>query len=304
MRLVYASKMAVYKAFNRAIESNRPPGKRLFYDPYARAFLSPSLKFVLWLHGLPFFNWFTYWYIEKLYPGTLTSGAARTRLIDALTIESIRHQGVNQVVILGAEFDCRAHRLRECGPVQFVEIDHPLKQQEKKEVLSQLPNLPTTPVDYIPMDLSSQAPDNVIPQLLLRPHYKTLFIWESVTNSLTHAIGDKMFRYFQRFPEDTRVIFTYVDKRILENPGMFIGASNMTRLLKKNNDFWSFGLDPAGINEFLNTYHMELEEDIGTTEYRKRYFGKRAEKMKGYEWYRVVMAKVKAKTSAHDPGYS
>jgi methyltransferase (TIGR00027 family) len=295
MHLVPASKMAVYKAFNRAIESNRPAGKRLFHDPYAKAFLSPSLKFVLWLHGLPFFNWFAYWYIEKLYPGTLTSGAARTRLIDALTLSSIENHGINQVVILGAEFDCRAHRLRGNNRVQFVEIDHPLMQETKRQILSQLPNAPTTPVDYIAMDLDTQAPDEVIPSLLLRPHYKTLFLWESVTNYLTGAMGDKMFRYFQGFPEDTRVIFTYVDKRILENPGIFIGASNMERLLKKSNDYWSFGLDPGSIKDFLQAYNMELEEDIGTTDYRKRYFGKRAEKMKGYEWYRVVVARVKSK---------
>ena len=85
-------------------------------------------------------------------------------------------------------------------------------------------------------------------------------------------MGDKMFRYFQGFPEDTRVIFTYVDKRILVNPGMFIGVSSMTRLLKKSNDYWSFGLDPGSISDFLHTYDMELEEDIGTTEYREKYF--------------------------------
>jgi hypothetical protein len=42
---------------------------------------------------------------------------------------------------------------------------------------------------------------------------------------------------------------------------MFIGASNMTRLLKKSNDYWSFGLDPG----------------------------------RGCEWYRLVVAKVKGK---------
>lgn len=295
MRLVPAAKMAVYKAFNRAIASKRPAGRRLFHDPYAKAFLSPSLKFVLWLHRLPFFNRFAYWYIEKLYPGTLTSGDARTRLIDELTISSIQDHGINQVVILGAEFDCRAHRLPVNGRVQFVEIDDPVMQKAKQQILSELNGIPVKHVDYVPMDLNTQAPDEVIPPLLLQPYYKTLFLWESVTNYLTGAMGDKMFRYFQGFPEDTRLIFTYVDKQVLENPGMFIGASSMTRLLKKSNDYWSFGLDPGSISDFLHTYNMELEKDIGTTEYRERYFGKRAEKMKGYEWYRVVVARVKSK---------
>ncbi len=295
--------MAVYKAFNRAMESSRPADKRLFYDPYAKAFVSPSLKFVLWLHQLPFFNWFAYWYIERLYPGTLTSGAARTRLIDTMTMSCIQDHGINQVVILGAEFDCRAHRLQANGKVQFVEVDDPQMQQLKQKILSELPNRPRTPVDYVQMDFSSQTPDKVIPQLLLRPHYKTLFIWESVTNYLTGAMGDKMFRYFQRFPPETRVIFTYVDKGILENPGMFIGASNMTRLLEKSNDYWSFGLDPAGISHFLENYNLELEEDIDTNTYRKMFYGERARKMKGYEWYRVVLARVKAKNTAYDPGH-
>ncbi|GAA0555561.1 class I SAM-dependent methyltransferase [Chitinophaga japonensis] len=302
MHLVHASKMALYKAFNRAIESNRPADERLFYDPYAKAFLPRSLKFVLWLHRLPFFNWFVYWYIEKLYPGTLTSGAARTRLIDVMTVRTIERHGVNQVVILGAEFDCRAHRLQEVK-AQFVEVDHPLAQKAKQAVLAALP-YQRRPVDYVPMDMAIQQPDEVIPRLLQRPHYRTLFIWEGVSNSLTGATGDKMFRYFAGFPPGTRIIFTYVDKQVLENPGMFIGAASMTRLLKKSNDNWSFGLDPAGIRDFLAGYDMELEEDIGTTEYRKLYFGKRAGKMKGYEWYRVAMARVKAKNNDHDTGCS
>jgi len=298
MRLVHGSKMALYKAFNRAIESNRPADERLFYDPYAKAFLPRSLQFVLWLHRLPLFNRFIYWYIEKLYPGTLTSGAARTRLIDVMTVRTIEHQGINQVVILGAEFDCRAHRLQEVK-AQFVEVDHPLTQKAKQAVLAALPYR-RSPVDYVAMDMAAQRPEEVIPRLLQRPHYRTLFIWEGVSNSLTGATGDKMFRYFAGFPPGTRVLFTYVDKRILENPGMFIGAASMTKLLKKSNDFWSFGLDPNGIRDFLAGYNMELETDIGTTEYRKLYFGKRADKMKGYEWYRVAMASVKTKNNEHD----
>ncbi len=290
-----ASKMAVYKAFNRAIASNSPIHKRLFHDPYATAFLTPSLRLVIWLHRLPLFHRFAYWYIEKLYPGTLTSGAARTRLIDELTVDMIRDHAVNQVVILGAEFDCRAHRLKREESVQFVEVDHPYIQKIKKDILAALPQLSVKPVDYIPMDLRLQLPDEVIPELLLRPHYRTLFIWESVTNSLTGTTGMRMFRYLQGFPAGTRLIFTYVDKGVLENPGIFIGATSMTRLLRKSNDFWSLGISPADIRGFLQTYDMELLEDIGTMEYRRRFFGPHADKMKGYEWYRVAVAAIKAK---------
>ena len=292
MRLGNAGMSAVYLALLRAVVSGRSADKRLFNDPYAIAFLTPSLKLVARLARFTFLNRFISWFIEKRWPGALTSCEARTRLIDVMTINTVSDHGINQVIILGAGFDCRAHRLQMRERVQFVEADHPLRQKIKREQLDAL-NLPQQPVDYIPMDFHTQQPEEVMPAMFRKQHYKTLFIWEGVTNFLTAPVGDGIFRYFRAFQPGTRIIFTYVDEKVLHNPGMFFGAASVTRLLKKHHEYWNFGLDPANITGFLAAYNMELLYDAGATEYRRMYFGEKAATMKGYEYYRVAMAVVR-----------
>lgn len=290
MSLVPASKAAAYLALLRAIESNRPQRERLFNDPYAKLFLPPSLKLVAWLSAFLPFNRFVSWFIDKRWPGALTSCVARTRLIDVMTINSIDDEGINQVMIFGAGYDCRAHRLQIDKRISFVEVDHPGNQQVKKDILAKASPVPTTLVDYVPVDFHTQRPEDIIPDLLQKTHYKTMFIWEGVTNYLTAPIADKIFQYFKTFRPGTIVVFTYVDEKVLKDPGMFFGASSITRLLQKNSEFWNFGIDPANIHNFLAAYNMKVIYDEGATAYRHKYFGKRAAKMKGYEYYRVAMA--------------
>ena len=294
MRLrALASRSTILIAFFRAVESNRPPKQRLFHDPYAILFLPFILKMWATLTSYPFFRWFVPWYIDTRWPGSQTAVVARTRLIDVMTVNTIRDYGINQVIILGAGFDTRAHRLHMRERVQFVEVDRPNTQQHKQTVLSEQAQKPFMPVDYVAMDFSTQKPEAHITGLMRGTHYKTLFIWEGATNNLTSHVGNTMFRYFQGFPPGTRLIFNYVDKKVIEDPKAFYGATSVNRLLKKIKEPWNIGLDPSYLPQFLAEYNMELVFDEGATEYRQRYFGAKAGKMKGYEFYRVAMAVVR-----------
>jgi methyltransferase (TIGR00027 family) len=296
MSLVRASRIAMYIALIRSIESNRPQNKRLFYDPFAKDFLPPALGLVERLSRVSFLNRFAAWYIERGWPGAYTAVTARTRLIDVMCINSIKDHGLNQVFILGAGFDCRAHRLPIREKVQFVEVDHPHTQLYKQELLAKLKEqgVPVAHVDYFAIDLTKHKPQEVIPGQLKRPHYRTLVIWESVTNDLTAGLGSKVFGYLMGFPPGTRIIFTYVDKKMLDDPASWTGADIITRLLKKHREFWNNGMYPDEVRSFLESYGMELVYDEGAARYRSLCFGeKRATGMKGYEFYRVAMAKVK-----------
>ena len=101
-----------------------------------------------------------------------------------------------------------------------------------------------------------------------------------------------MFGYFQRFPEGTHFIFTYAAK----NPGMFIDAMPVARLLQQHPNDRNYDQEPARFREFLEAYDLQLEQFTGADAYRQLYYGKRANRMKGYEWYNVAMASVKVKT--------
>jgi hypothetical protein len=51
-------------------------------------------------------------------------------------------------------------------------------------------------------------------------------------------------------------------------------------------------LDPAELASFLENRGLELERDIGSAEYRARYLPEVARNMRGYEFYRLAIARV------------
>src|SRR2546428_13604788 len=108
MRPHRSSRTAEFMALFRRLESvRRPASARLFDDPLARAFLRPSLRAVVGLARAPVAGSVVPWFIDRRWPGARSSGIARTRLIDDLLRDAVG-QGIEQVVILGAGFDCRA----------------------------------------------------------------------------------------------------------------------------------------------------------------------------------------------------
>lgn len=295
----YASRSAVIYAFFRAVESSRPPNDRLFHDPYAKLFLTPILKMWVWLAATAFFRWFVPWYVNLRWPGSITSVAARTHMIDLMTLEAIEKYKVYQVIILGAGYDTRAYRLTQMGVkgVQFVEVDRRMTQDRKKELLLNIPaeHKPDIPIDYIALNFKEESPEEAIPRLLQQKHYKTLIIWEGAVNNLTATLGNTMFRYFQNYPSGTRIIFNYVDARMKQDPRSFYGAAAVIRMLKQMNEEWDTGLSPDSVPQFLEKYNMELRYDENATVYRRLYTGKRdgGKKMRGYEFLRLAMAVLK-----------
>jgi O-methyltransferase involved in polyketide biosynthesis len=65
------------------------------------------------------------------------------------------------------------------------------------------------------------------------------------------------------------------------------------RALATAGERWTFGLDPGEVPAFLAARGLALEQDVGATEYRRRCFGPAAARMAGYEFYRIVVARVR-----------
>ena len=105
MRKNQTSMTAIGIAIVRGIESEKPEGQRICYDPYARQFVSPFLyKFVR------FFDWIGYSEIKG--PGVMGFLTVRERHIDEY-LKACLKDGIRQLVILGAGLDARAYRFDE-----------------------------------------------------------------------------------------------------------------------------------------------------------------------------------------------
>lgn len=287
MKTSTASRTAQYMALFRALETNRPSGKRLFTDPYAVSFLTAGFKFITQLSVIPFVRNLVYRIIRFRIPGALSSGVARTRYIDELLQQAVRN-GVKQVIILGAGYDTRALRLGFLRALPVIEIDHPATAKLKKErVVRSMGKLPEN-VRYIQADFNEQRLEQLAGEQQIDLTRATVFVWEGVTNYLSAEAVAATFAFMQRFAAGSYVIFTYVDEKIIRYPASFFGGEKLLEDLKQLEEKWTFGLEPFMTRRYLDTFGMELLEDYSAGEYRRYYLPERVEK--GYEFYRVAFA--------------
>lgn len=282
--------MALY----RALESARPRDKRLFHDPFAIHFLQPSLRRAVELSKIPFLGTLIARYADRRAPGARTSAIARTRLIDDLVSQGLR-EGIGQIVILGAGFDCRIYRLSDMRSVAAFEVDHPATLAAKRSRLRSLITNSPINVHFVEIDFGKQDLAQVLRQEGFDTGRPTIFVWEGVTNYLTPSAVDAVLRYVARCAGGSRVIFTYVHEGALDGSGMFSDAARIISNVERLGEPWTFGLIPEELSSYLGERGLRQDRDEGARDYRRAYFGKAAESMKGYDFYHVAVASVSAR---------
>lgn len=288
-------------AFFRALESLRPAGERLFEDCYARAFLGPLFRWALRVASIPGFGRIVPWIADVYVPGARSSGIARTRLIDeavqSALNRNVERTVIEQVVILGAGFDCRALRMPGLQAVRCFEVDHPATLKAKLEKLREVHGESRARIAAVEIDFNRQT----LPEVLLAAGFErerpTLFVWEGVTNYLSAEAVDAVLEFVASCRPGSQLIFTYIHKSALDGSGSFPDTAKLLRSLEKIGEPWTFGLDPEALGAYLQTRGLSLRCDTGSREYRAKYLGLRGRHMLGYGFYRVAIADVSATTA-------
>jgi len=290
-----ASRTAEFMAFFRALESVRPPHERLFVDPYARQFLRPSLRKAVRLASVPVLGGFVYWCLDHFLHGARTSAIARTRFIDEVSRQAL-HDGIRQIVILGAGYDCRAYRMPEARSATVFEVDHATTLAAKLVGLDQvIPVMPEN-VRFVELDFDRQSLPRALAEAGFDASLPALFLWEGVTNYLAPDAVDSTLRYLGTRARGSRVVFTYVDRGALDGSVSFKGAPDILRGVARLGEPWTFGLCPSEVPDFLRMRGLELDRDSAAREYRAQYLGPHSHKAKGYEFYHVAIAHVAEKS--------
>jgi methyltransferase (TIGR00027 family) len=288
MKAHTASKTAEYMAFFRALETARPKDRSVFRDPYARLFLSPTLKLLVTLSSVPIGKSLIPRLVQREAPGAFSSGVARTRLIDDLLEGTVR-AGAKQVILLGAGFDTRALRLDFLKDTAVIEIDHPDTSRVKQDILkSTMARLPGN-VSYCQADFNRQSLDDIGAASNIDFGTAATIIWEGVTNYLSADAVDATFKWTGKFSR-VDVIFTYIDKKVLHHPEVFAGTSNVQRYLRDAEEQWTFGFSPPELPGYLAAHGLSLIENVTAREYCAKYLGGRGT-VRGYEFYRVALAR-------------
>jgi methyltransferase (TIGR00027 family) len=293
MRDDQPSRTAEYMALFRALENVRPAHERLFSDPLARAFLGARLRLVADLARVPLVARLACDLIDRRWPGVRTSAVARTRFIDDRVVTAVS-EGAQQVVILGAGFDARAYRLAALRQRVVFEVDHPSTQARKRRLLEAAIGRVPQNVRFVPTDFAEHRLEADIAAAGYDPERRSLVLWEGVTNYLMASAVDATLRWCASAAAGSEILFTYVDAEVLRNPGAYVGTATLFEKLAAAGERWTFGLDPRATSGYLRERGLALLEDVGASQYRAICYGPAAAGMRGYEFYRVALARVVA----------
>lgn len=266
-----ASRTAEHVALFRALETRRRD--RLFTDDYATRFLSTRYRWLVRAAAVPPIGHGIARLIDHRYPGgPCMSAIARTRLIDDLLEEA----KPEQVLLLGAGYDSRAHRVP--GIPATYEVDHPVTQAAKRRLIADRPH-----VHYLPVDLTEENLADALERAGFR-RKRTAVIWEGVTNYLTEPAVDATLRDLTKVTaKGSTVILTYIDRAALTSD------STWHKEVAKVGEPWTFGFDPGEVAGYLAERGLDVMGDLSTKDAATRYH--RTEP--AAEFYRVAWAVVR-----------
>ncbi len=289
-----ASRTAEYVALYRALESTESRREPLFRDPFARHLLTGSRQRAFRLANVPGMRTALERYADWRAPGARTSAIGRTRFIDDIVRDEVK-RGVHQLVILGAGYDSRAHRLEAIAKLPVYEVDRADTQAEKRARITVLPGA-RKDVRYVAVDFEKQDLATQLADAGWRADRTSLFIWEGVTNYLDAKAVATVLDMVGLTEKGSAIVFTYIHRGVIDRTVTFEGADKLVGSVERLGEPWRFGLVPEELHAYLAGFGLILEQDLGADEYRARYFGTSAQ-LRGYAFYRIAVARVTERPS-------
>jgi methyltransferase (TIGR00027 family) len=278
-------------ALQRSFESHRPPGQRLFTDPFADAFLRPSLRALAVASGIPLLRRLAIGVYDSIGgPGPRPSAIIRTKVIDdALSDEPSVHE---QCVLLGAGYDTRAYRLAALAGQRVFEVDHPGTQGAKRAIIDRL-GLTRDQVTYVAVDFERDDLSARLVDAGFDRTVPTAFVWEGVTQYLTRGAVDSTLSVVRSLAgQDGLLIMTYVDVRALHEPSPFPEARRWVRAVAGAGEPWTFGLLPGDVPAFFADRGFVLRQDVSMLDASLHYAKSAERREQGSALYRVAITEI------------
>ena len=244
MRKNQTSMTAMGIAIVRGIESEKPDGVRILFDPYARRFVNPFFYKIVRLFDRLGFS-------ERKGPGVMGLLTVRERHIDEFMKRQIA-EGIVQLVILGAGLDARPYRFDELKKIKVFEVDHPATQHSKLDKLKQIFGQIPSHVTYVDIDFNAQSLKVRLRECGYDETLKTLFIWQGVTYYLTpEAVDDTLSFIVNHSGAGSSVIFDYMYPTLLDGT---ITHGEVTTIRSRQwliGEALLFGIPEGKVVEFL-----------------------------------------------------
>jgi methyltransferase (TIGR00027 family) len=293
MKAQRSSRSAEAVAFARAIEAGVAAELRAFSDPFAEGFLGRSSRSALRMIRAPWLGRALLAFGDRLLPGGLGNVIGRTCFIDA-ALRSALEDGLDQLVILGAGYDCRAYRLRELARVRTFEVDHPDTQARKRRILADLGASPAGDLRFVAIDFDEEPLVTAMARSGFATGARNFFIWEGVTQYLLPDSVDETLRFaVGASGAGSWIALTYIDLGLIRGTKRFPGGGRLLGWLRRSGEPFRFGIDPAQLDAFLEARGLELVDDAAGAGYTERYLAPRRRRLATNEYDRAALARVR-----------
>lgn len=263
-----AGRTANGAALCRFIEQGQPVGWRQFDDPVVETLLDPGLV------AMARAGQFRDQLLSALPPGTYGGQVMRTRYIDDVVVNQAT-AGITQLVVVGAGLDTRAYRLAALAPVVVFEVDLPSVQRRKQKRLAGRRPV-AREVRPIPLDLRGHDLAAALSDAGLDAGRRALVVFEGVSQYLPESTNRSILRAVSQCAPGSALVLTYVVRSLMgtwqQRPASG-DAGWLGEMLPniRSTDPWVFGLDPAELPGFLGEFGLTVIDDVGATEYGRRY---------------------------------
>ncbi|WP_022667553.1 SAM-dependent methyltransferase [Desulfospira joergensenii] len=263
-------KMALEIAGVRAAESSLPEDEQVFQDPYAACFFSPKERKNIETPEQVRAQIESY---NQIMPGVNGAIVARIRFIDEY-VKTCIEKGFKQMVVIGAGYDTRAHRIDGAKEnLSVFEVDHPLTQETKiktiKTIFGSLPGH----VTYVPMVFGREQLDEKLSGAGYKRGLKTLFIVEGLLMYIPPAAVEALLRVITGISSaGSALVADYFHTDVIEGTSGLREAKALKQFVEKAGSRLMFGLDPGSVSDFFTRQGFHNLEQVSAPSCKALYF--------------------------------
>lgn len=263
------SKTAETIAIVRAVESRRPDGERICYDPYAFRFISRETMEYFSSHTAELRA--VAEQSERLVPGVGVSCLVRVMYFDDVVKASIA-DGLEQLIILGAGYDSRAYRIEGLEHVRVFEVDNPATQKLKTAKVREIFGVLPDHVTYLPVDLAADDLGQRLAECGYDRSRKTLFLAEGLLMYLPPPAVDGLLAFiFKNSGKGSTVIFDYIPASVVDGTCEQDAGRNWQKGVTDADEPFLFGIEEVALEAFLHERGFTLRQKMASEDYRTAY---------------------------------
>ncbi len=231
-------------------------------------------------------------WVIKVQNGPIT--LSRARYTEDSLAWAVKHQGVEQYVILGAGLETFAFRQAALMQrLHVFEIDHPATQAFKQNRLAELGWEIPGGLHFLPVDLARENLAKALQQSVYDPQKVSFFSWLGVTYYLTKAIVLNTLQAIAAMaPAGSSVVFDYIDPEAFIPDRAAPRMQRMQAIVARVGEPMRTSLEPLSLAADLEKMGLRLKENLSPADIEARYFQGRTDGYRAFEHVHFAWAVV------------